>query len=252
MENEIENASNIGLALGGGGFLGAAHIGVIHALEEKGISPGFISGTSVGALIGALYAFGKSWQDIRHATSDLSWVELSEFKLSKYGLLTNSKLKKFVGKQIGNVSFDEASIPIAMVATDISNGERVVMSEGSVDMAVMASTCIPGIFEPVEIDSTLLVDGGLSENVPVSLLTDMGADFRIGVDLRLMQSMKKPENIIEVLMNSLKFTMRETTKLQEQNVELLITPDLSRFNMFDNSQMDDLIEVGYKEAMKKL
>lgn len=252
MTKDIKNASKIGLALGGGGFLGAAHIGVIRALEEKGLTPACISGTSVGALIAALYAFGKSWQEIRDVTSELTWLDLSEFKISKFGLLSNSKLKGFVDKHIGEVMFDEAKIPLAVVATDISSGERVVLSKGRVDTAIMASTCIPGVFAPVEIDSILLVDGGLTENVPVSLLTNMGADFRIGVDLGQTQSREKPENIIDVLLNSLRITMRETTKLQEKDVDLLITPDLSRFSIFDHSKMDDLFDLGYKAALKKL
>jgi NTE family protein len=252
MGKEIENASNIGLALGGGGFLGAAHIGVLHALEEQGISPKYISGTSAGSLIGALYSFGKSWQDIQQATSDLKWLDVTQIKLSKFGLLSNKKLNNFIDDVIGDVTFSDAKVPLAMVATDISNGERVVLSEGKVGTAIMASSCIPGVFEPVEIDDVLLVDGGLAENVPVSLLTDMGADFTIGVDLSSMQAQKRPVNIVEVLINSLKFAKTTSTKLQIKNADLLIAPDLSSFNMFDNSQIDDLIEAGYKEAKSRL
>lgn len=252
MTQRLSQANKIGLAFGGGGVLGAVHIGVLHALEEQDIHPACLAGSSIGALISALYAFDMSWQDIHTQTKKLDWLDVAEVKLSRLGLLSNAGLKTFVDNTIGDVSFEQANIPLGITATDLTNGERIVLTQGNVASAIMASTCIPGVFEPVEIDGQLLVDGGIVENVPISLLTEMGADFTIGVDLSLDHSAKKPNNIVEVMMHALKFSMIAAAKLQREDVNLCIAPDLSRFNMFDNKQFDDLVEVGYQAAKQQL
>jgi NTE family protein len=173
----------IGLALGGGAVLGAAHIGVLKAIEEFNIPISYIAGTSIGAIISAFYAFGKNWEEMAILLKGLNWLDISRISLSQFGLLSNKKLGKLITDNLGDVSFDEACIPLAMIATDITSGEKVVLKSGNVAAAVMASSCIPGIFIPVEIDNRLLVDGELVENVPISPLKDMGANFIISVDL---------------------------------------------------------------------
>jgi NTE family protein len=135
-----------------------------------------------------------------------------------------------------------------MIATDICNGEKVVLKKGNVATAVMASTCIPGVFIPMEISDKLLIDGGIVENVPVSSLKEMGAQFIIGVDLNAEHSHRKPENILEILLNTFDFTLMNATKLQTEKANVLITPDLSSFNLIDTNQVSDLIEKGYSTA----
>jgi NTE family protein len=242
----------IGLGLGGGAVLGAAHIGVLKALEENEISISYVAGTSIGAFVSAFYAFKKDLNEIEKIALDLDWFDLSGISLSQSGLLSNKKLGELISEHIGDVHFDQADIPLAMIATDIASGKKVVLQEGKVAKAAMASTCIPGIFIPVEIDDTLLVDGGIVENVPITPLQEMGAEFIIAVDLNARRSHKKPENIIEVLMNAFDFTMMTATKLQSQEADLIIKPDLSGFNMIDTEQTPDLIERGYDEAIKML
>ena len=250
----IESGDNrkIGLALGGGSVLGAAHIGILRALEELDIPVSYVAGTSIGAFISAFYAFDKSWQEIEDIVMDLDWLDISGMSLSRYGLLSNTKLGQIITDNIGHACLEQAQIPIAMIATDISSGEKVVLREGNVATAAMASTCIPGIFIPVEIDDRLLVDGGIVENVPISPLEEMGADFIIGVDLNANHSYKTPSNIIEVLLNAFDFTMRSATKLQTAEADVLITPDLTSFNSIDTAQVADLIDSGYSEAKTTL
>jgi len=245
----------IGLALGGGAVLGAAHIGVLKAMDELNIPVHFISGTSIGAFISAFYGFGKSWEEIESLTKDLNWLDLTGLSIPKLGLLSNKKLGDVIKKSLGDVNIEDAQIPVAMVATDITSGEKVVFFKGDVETAVMASSCIPGIFIPVEIDGRLLVDGGIVENVPVSPLKEMGADFIISVDLNAEHPYRKPENIVEVMLRSFDFTLKAATELQTEKVDIQIKPDLSEFNMMDISQADELIGAGYdeaKEALKKI
>jgi len=252
MHKKLGNNKNIGLALGGGAVLGAAHIGVLRALNEFNISISYIAGTSIGAFVAAFYAFGKSCEEIREMTKDLNWLDVSEISLSRYGLLSNKKLGEVITEGIGDVDFDQAAVPLAMIATDIATGEKVILREGRVSTAAMASTCLPGIFRPVEIDERLLVDGGIVENVPITPLQEMGADVIIAVDLLAKRTYKKPENIIEVLVNTFNYTLIAATKVQTEAADILIQPDVSSFNMINTNQVNDLIEAGYAEAKTML
>lgn len=240
----------IGLALGGGAVLGAVHVGVLKALEVENINIKAICGTSAGAIVAALYAFGKTPQEIEKIVVEFEWKKLSSLTLSKYGLLSNEKIGEIIKHNIGNKNFEDANIPLGMIATDITTGEKVILNKGSVADAVVASTCIPGIFIPVEIEERLLVDGGIVENVPLSCLKDKDVDYLIGVDLVPERSYKKPENVIEVLYNSFNFLVKLNKKVQTKEADLTIKPDLSKYNAVDMSQMKELIDLGYKETKK--
>ncbi|MEX2429313.1 MAG: patatin-like phospholipase family protein [Bacteroidales bacterium] len=242
----------IGLVLGGGAVLGAAHVGVLRAIKEKEIEIEFVAGTSIGAFVAAFFAFGKSWEDIHEIAADLKWLDISQIALSKFGLLSNDKMGKLIGEHIGKKQIKDAEIPLAMVATDITKGEKVVLDKGSVADAVMASTAIPGIFNPVEIGKKMLVDGGVVENVPISTTRDLGAKYIIGVDLNVQHKQKKPSNILDVLLNSFQFMRQASSELQTEKADLMIKPDLSKFNRSNMDQVDDLMEKGYKDAKKAL
>lgn len=249
----MNKSKSIGLALGGGAVLGAAHIGVLKAIEELHIPVKYVTGTSIGAFVGAFYAFGHSWSDIREIAKELKWLDISGISLSQFGVLSNKKMGDLIEKHVGEKTLTTAKKPLAMVATDLSNGEKVVLNDAPVAQAVMASTCIPGVFVPVEIDELMLVDGGIVENVPVTPLQDMGADYIIGVDLNAGDiDNKKPGNIVEVLLKSFQFTLNTSAKLQMEKADLLIQPDLSAFNRVDIDQVEDLMDAGYKAAIKTL
>jgi NTE family protein len=245
-------SGKIGLALGGGAVLGAAHIGVLRALDERGFKFSHVAGTSIGAFIATLYAFGYSWEEMREVATDLDWRNISGLSLSRFGLLSNHKIENVVTKHLGDVDFKDARIPLSMVATDLSHGEKVVISEGNVALGVMASTCIPGIFIPVERDDRMLVDGGVMENVPVLSVQEMGADYIVGVDLNTGRSFSRPKNIVDVLISTVNLTLRNAARIQTEDADLLITPDLSGFDLYDTGQVEDLIERGYSEGKKQL
>jgi len=241
-----------GLALGGGAVLGAAHVGALKALEEKDITITHITGTSIGSLVASLFAFGKSADEIREIAGGLKWMKITDISITRFALLSNEKLGKVITEHIGDKKIEEADIPLGIIATDISSGKKVVLDKGPVARAVMASTCIPGVFEPVEIDGKLLVDGGIVENVPIQTVKDLGADYVIGVDLNANYSNEKPANILDVLINSFHFTLMAAARLQTEEADLMIRPDLSAFNYTDTDQVKDLIEQGYKDAKKAL
>jgi NTE family protein len=245
---KLRRKKKIGLALGGGVVLGAAHIGVLRAIEEFEIKISYLTGTSIGALIAAFYAFGKSWEEIKTIALELEWLDISTISISKYGLLSNKKIGSLISEHLGDVRIEDADIPLALITTDIATGEKVVLSEGSVAEGVMASTCVPGVFMPVELNDMLLVDGAIVENVPTASLQSMGAEIIVGVDLNSKQNIKRPENIIDVLLNAFDYTLMNASKLQSEGADILITPDLSAFNLIDLEQIPALIDKGYEDT----
>jgi NTE family protein len=240
-----------GLALGGGAVLGAAHIGVLRALEEFDITIDYISGTSIGSFIGTLYAFGLSPNEIERLAINLDWLDISKFSVTKFGVLSNEGLGELIKEELGDVSFSDAKIPLAIVATDIMNGEKIVLNEGKIIPAVMASTCIPGIFKPITHKGRLLVDGGIVENVPTSMLREMGATYVIGVDLTTTHMRTKPEDILGVLLNTFDIAFKYQTKIQMADADVIINLDLSNFNPVDTKQVPDLIKQGYHDMSQQ-
>lgn len=243
-----------GLALGGGAILGAAHIGVLRALEEKNIKPQLISGTSIGALIAAFYAFGLSVDEIEKLALELNWSDISSLKLSKLSLFSNKKLGEIVAATLGDVNIEDAVTPLAIVACDIATGEKVILSEGPLAPAVMASSCLPGIFSPVKIDGRLLVDGGIAENVPVSALRNLGANSLIAVDLSLKVKYNEPNDVFDVISNAISIAIDSNTRSRTRPADLIITPDLtskSRTNT-DPAEIKHMIDIGYQQTLLQL
>jgi len=241
-----------GLALGGGAALGAAHVGVLRTIKEYNINIDYVAGTSIGALAASFFAFGVPIDKIEEMTLGLKWVDISRLSLSKYGLLKNDKLSHLIKKYIGDKNIEEANIPLAIVAADVATGEKVVLKSGSLIDAVQASTCIPGIFIPVEIDDRMLVDGGLVENVPVNTVKNMGAKLVIAVDLNAKHKYNKPDNIFDVIINSFHHLLKVPVKLQTKTVDFLLTPDLGEFSRTNTKNIPEMIEKGYIEAQKVL
>ncbi|NGP75218.1 patatin-like phospholipase family protein [Balneolaceae bacterium YR4-1] len=250
--NNSKGSDGIGLALGSGAALGAAHIGVLKALEEHNIKPSFITGTSIGALVGALYAFGKSVEEIEEIAIGLDWLDISDIRLSKMGLLSNNEIGELLNEHLGEVTFEEANIKLAVVATDIANGEKVILDKGRVSEAVEASTCIPVIFEPIEIDGRMLVDGGLLESVPVSVLKDFGAAKTIAVDVKAFRKYKRPDDIFDVLNNSLEIALIHLAHVRIEDVDLLIQPKLGDYSRMDTNHTREMIDLGYEAAVEAL
>ena len=241
---------SIGLALGGGAIRGAAHIGVLQALEEQGIKPDYISGSSVGALVAALYAFGKSPEEILDIANGTSWFDISRLTKPSTGLLSNKDMQKVLYKAVGDVNIEEANIPLAAIAANIENGNKVILKEGNLANAIMASACIPGVFKPVEINGELLVDGGVVENVPISPLIEMGAELIIAIELNGKMRFETPKTITDVIMNAFDIAIATRTQIQTSRADILISPDLSMYSFSDTKNVTAMYEIGYQEGLK--
>lgn len=186
MKNNGEKISGkIGLALGSGSARGWAHIGVVQALSEAGIHIDYITGTSIGSVVGAVYASGNI-NTLQEVVLQLDWKQIAYFfdvVLPKSGLIDGKKLSAFVRSHVNRINIEDLPIPFCTVSTDLTTGEEVIIQSGDIIDAVRASISVPGIFTPVKKNGAFLVDGGLVNPVPVSVTRQMGADFVIAVDL---------------------------------------------------------------------
>lgn len=242
----------IGLALSGGTARSVAHIGVLKALEEHGIDIDCMSGTSGGSIVAALFAGGKSVREIERLAGHMQWWQLAGLTLPRLGFLSGDKISEFIVDQIGDVEFSDLRIPLVIVATDLTGNRKMVFEEGRVAIACQASSSIPQIYSPVEIQGHSIVDGGLIEYLPVESLSILGEMFRIGVNIgrSSVQSRRKPKHFIEVIMQVTDFVAQFNAGISEQAADFVIYPDMSRYNPFALHKAPEMIEVGYEAAVK--
>lgn len=238
----------VGLALSGGSALGICHVGAIKALKENKIPIDCVSGTSAGSIAATCLAFGIPIKKMAEISKKVSWSSVSKFGYSKMGLNSNRPVGEIINEIIGDAKIEDAHIPLAIVATDIDTGQKIVFRKGSVAEAVMASTCLPGLFVPVQIKGKKMVDGGLIENLPLSPLKEMGAEIRIGVDLGHWRTLKKSRNVLEVITNSYSILTGTQAAFIPGQAEILIEPHLEKFSSSDFDRADELMEEGYRAA----
>lgn len=253
-----------GLALGGGGARGWAHIGVLRALAEKNISITHVAGTSIGAFIGAFYATGRL-DVLQENFSQFNWKQgLGYFASlpSKEGILSGRKIEEFLKEHLGETSLEDTSIPLCTVATDLRTGQEITLKEGDISEAIRASIAVPGIFTPVQKGQSLLVDGGLINPVPVSTVRGMGAEQVIAIDLNMVPADPKCTlliednqlNVLEIIGASASIIEAGLTenRFADDPPDLLIRPDLRRISYMDFSKSEESIRLGYEAAIHVL
>jgi len=239
----------VGLALSGGAVLGAAHIGVLEVLEEHGIRPSCVAGTSAGSAVGVVYCAGMSLSQIREVALHLEWKQLGSVVIPRRGFLDGSRLEESIIELIGDRTFDDLPIPFAAVAADLASEQLVILSKGRVAPAVRASCALPGVFTPVEREGRLLVDGGLINNLPVSAVIDMGAEYVIAVDLSAppSESREMPESLLDIWFLSVATLIRNAHR-EASLADVVIRPDVGQFGWIDVSSIPTLIERGREAA----
>jgi NTE family protein len=241
--------ARIGLALGGGAVRGAAHIGVLAALEESGLAPAVITGTSAGALVGALYAGGLKPAEITGLTRRLRWTRLVLPAMNRRALLDTTRLGRFLDQTLGGRTFADLEVPFAAVATELTTGARVVMTDGPVVDAVLASAAIPGVFPPVARGDQVLVDGGLVDLVPAGLARAMGADVVVAVDVSGPLPRRAPTSMLQILVAA---THLQTGVAEQLAVEadLVLAPEVDEFAFWELSRIPEF-ELAGREATER-
>lgn len=253
----------VGLALSGGAARGLAHIGVLEVLENEGIQIDLIAGTSAGALAGALYAQGKDTTLIKNLALNMTrkrLVSLMDITISRSGIVQGNRVRRLLQSMLnGDPDFTDLKMPFACIATDINTGEEVVINEGSVLEGVRASISTPGLFTLVKREGRYLVDGGLANPVPVSVLKDMGANFIIAVNVtpdvgtrtRAAHEVKEP-NIINVLLQSLYIATYSLVKTSLAEADIVIEPQVAEIANSDFHRAEELISWGRLAAQEAI
>jgi len=241
----------IGVALGGGFARGIAHIGVLKVLEEEGIPVRVVTGTSVGALIGAAYCSGLRATELERVAQSCRFTTFARWTVSRYGFASNDRMVTFLNRTLKVTSFEQLRIPLGVTATDFNSGEGVVFHSGSIIDPVRASCAYPGMFLPVEIRGRYLVDGMLSHPVPTQPLLEMGAERVLAVHLR--GSWKKdgaPRHLFDVIGQSFAIAQDQMSHLWRGAADVLVEPNVAGFAYDDFKRAEELIRAG-EVAMRK-
>lgn len=243
----------VALALGSGGERGFAHVGVIKALEENGISVDIVIGTSAGSVVGALYAGGYKGADLEQIALQLDPAQLDDFELSKRGYIRGEQLQDFINRALKNKSIEQLGKPYVAIATHLRSGNAVAFNRGNTGMAVRASSSIPGVFYPVSIAGEDYVDGDLKKPVPVSIAREMGADVVIAVDISQQpKDNPLPQDIIDTLMQSIRI-MRQSILVRElESAQIVVRPQIGVTPEIDVAGKVRLIKSGEDAALAVL
>ncbi len=233
-----------------------AHIGFLKVLDSEGIPVSFISGSSMGAVIGSIYSLGYSPDEMKERTKTLKMKDLLDiefFFFKKMGFIKGNKRENLLNEFLENRYFYECKIPFSCTAVDIMTGERIIIDGGPLCTAVMASSAIPSVFAPVEMDGRKLIDGGVLTRIPIDAVRNLGADVVVAVDVlgdRLTDM--APKNIISTLVRTIGIMDWEITKQSLNKADLVVTVEQPEVDQFAVKNIDKSIEAGAEAAIKAL
>ena len=242
----------IGLALGGGAARGFAHIGVIQVLEEQGIRPDLVVGTSAGSLVAALYASGKSGVEMGSLAQSMDESGLTDWSFPGRGLIRGEALARYVRSQTGGMTIEQAKLPLGIVATDLSDGQPVLFQRGDLGTAVRASSAVPAVFQPVKIGSHEYVDGGLVSPVPVRFARQMGAELVIAVDISTPPDGNATGDALHMLLQTFAIMGRSINRWELKDADVVLKPTLVGVSGADFTARMKAIQAGRDAALAML
>jgi NTE family protein len=249
----MSNRAGAGLALGGGFARGFAHLGVLQVLEQNHIPISHIAGTSVGSILGAAYASGAPLARIIETCRTLRFRDIARWRVSRLGLASNQRLGNLIERVFESRRFEDLRIPLAAVATDLNSGEPVVFTQGNLVDAIRASCAFPGLFEPVEIGTRCLADGGLVAPVPTRAARDLGAATVIGVSVGMQDGHHgTPTNIFQVVSRAVSAAQKHQLEIWERHADLVLRPDVQSLAWDDFDRADEAIAAGAAAALRAL
>lgn len=249
----MPSRAGIGLALGGGFARGFAHLGVLQVLEQHQIPISHIAGTSVGSILGAAYASGAPLARIIETCRTLRFRDIARWRVSRLGLASNQRLEKVIERVFESRQFEDLRIPLAVVATDLTSGEPVVFTQGNLVDAIRASCAFPGLFEPVEIGTRCLADGGLVAPVPTRAARELGATAVIGVSVGMQDGHRgAPTNIFQVVSRAVNAAQKHQLEVWERHADLVLRPDVQSLAWDDFDRADQAISAGAAAARRAL
>ncbi len=250
---------SVGLALSGGGARGFAHTGVLEALEYAGFPVDYVSGTSMGAVIGSLYASGSTVQDIWKFGRDARELKISrDFKSIKLisllitdSLITPTYINRFIESRLGGLTFEKLKIPFPCSAMDLRTGENIIFTEGPLAIAVKASSNLPGIFAPVQYRHRYLVDGGVVDFIPIDAAKQLGADWVLA-SVTGTSSSRLPENVLMSLLQVIDIRGSLLALSAEKGAGFVIKPEVGDISIADFDRCEEAGEAGLVEASRRV
>ncbi|WP_153109352.1 patatin-like phospholipase family protein [Propionivibrio limicola] len=248
----VTRPPKIGLALGGGAARGFAHIGVIKVLEAHGITPDIVTGTSAGAVVGALYAGGANGFELQKLAHKLDESKISDWSLPDRGVLKGESLQQFVNDAVSRRPIEHLKKPFGAVATNLTNGESILFRTGNTGMAVRASAAVPGVFKPVRINGQDYVDGGLSSLIPVHSARQLGADVVIAVDIAARPGNQPVRSTIDILLQTFTIMGQNLARHELKEADVVIRPLVGNVGSTDFQARHDSILEGEKAAQAAL
>ena len=250
----VKTLPRIGLALGGGAARGFAHVGVIQVLEEAGIRPVLVTGTSAGSLVAALYASGKNGAQLQYIAETMEEATIADWTLQVFtrGALRGEALAKYVNAQVGQKPIEAMPMPLGIVATDLNSGNDIVFQRGDTGTAVRASSAVPAVFQPVRIGNHEYVDGGLVSPVPVRADKKMGAELIIAVDISSPPEAASASGTLEILLQTFTIMGKSINSLELQGADVVIRPQLLGISSADFGARKRSIEAGRKAMLAAL
>jgi NTE family protein len=246
----VKTAPRIGLALGGGAARGFAHIGVIQVLEEAGVKPAVVTGTSAGSLVAAIYASGKSGAQMQLVAETMEEAAIADWTLPLFsrGMLRGEALARYVNSQVRSKLIEDMPLPLGIVATDLNSGQSVVFQRGDTGTAVRASSAVPAVFQPVQISGREYVDGGLASPVPVRAARAMGAELVIAVDISSAPEGNLAGGTLEILLQTFAIMGKSINTFELKDADVVVRPALQGVSSADFASRKRSIEAG-RQAM---
>ncbi|MBU1224261.1 MAG: patatin-like phospholipase family protein [Gammaproteobacteria bacterium] len=223
----------IALVLGGGAARGFAHIGVIKSLEAQGIVPDIVVGTSAGSVVGALYASGMSGFELQNLALQMEEDMVADWTLPNRGVLKGEALQAFINQNVKNLTIQKMPKPLGVVATDLQSGEKVLFRRGDTGIAVRASSAVPGMIQPVEINGRDYVDGGLTSPVPAQSARAMGADFVIAVDISNVSRRDRLTGTLDVMLQTFAIMGHTISRHELKEADVVIRPNTAAVSSTD-------------------
>ena len=242
----------IGLALGGGAARGFAHIGVIQVLEEAGIRPQLVVGTSAGSLVAALYASGKSGAELAMLALGMDESAITDWAFPGRGVIRGEALARYVREQTGGLSIEKMKLPLGIVATDLDSGQAILFQRGDPGVAVRASSAVPAVFQPVKIGEHEYVDGGLVSPVPVRFARAMGAELVLAVDISSPPEGQATGDAMRLLLQTFAIMGKSINHFELRDADVVLRPKLNGVGSADFAARQRTIMAGREEAQAAL
>ena len=242
----VKKPLKIGLALGGGAARGFAHVGVIAVLEEAGLRPQLVVGTSAGSLVAAIYASGKTSAQLQQTALGMEEVAITDWMLPIFGkgMFRGEALGRYVNQLVGGRLIENMAIPLGIVATDLNSGQAVLFRRGDTGTAVRASSAVPAVFVPVKISGHEYVDGGLVSPVPVRFARQMGADIVVAVDISSPPEGNQAEGTLQILLQTFAIMGKSINQYELKDADVVVRPSLTGLKSADFSARKQAIESG--------